>query len=844
MSDVIRLKQHQYIHVLNNNTNVTTLHVGPKVFTRQEHEKVLFAPKSCVQIPPRCYCRIRNPCVRDDAGEPVVDEYGQVRLRYGDEEIRFEQEPFPLMPGEIVIEDGEPAVKKLSVIASNTALKLVASRDFVDESGVARIAGDEWIFEGPNTYIPRVEVDVVETVKATIIRPNSALKLRAKKPFVDRLGVAHEVGEEWLVTSEGAYLPTVEEEVLGFVEAKVLTDKNAIYVEALRSFKDVFGIDRKAGEQWLITNRDAATHIPGVYEKIRADVKVTTLTNRQYCVVLDPIDPATGHNLVGTQEVRKGEASFFLHPGERLRNGIENVMVLGKDEALLLKALESFTDSSAVARIPGETWMIYGPAEYVPPVQVQVLERRQAIALDKNEGVYVRDETSGEVRAVIGQAYMLKENETLWDKELPSIVEDLLSRTNGMKHTLKDGLTAASGAFSRVKNRVVRFNVQHNAAVQIFDYKKKVPRIVFGPDLVMLSPDEEFTVLSLSGDKPKIPNVVKSIQLLLGPDFSSDTIIVETSDHARLALKLSYNWHFEVDRSSEVAAAKIFAVPDFVGDFCKAIASRVRGAVAAEDFDSFHRNSAKIIRAAVFGIDDQGKIGKRFKFPSNGLVVTNIDIQSVEPTDSKTRDSLQKSVQLAIEITTKSQEATARHDNERKDQEAKGKLERQKLLDKIEAERAKTEWLELQAQSEAIQACGQAVAEAKARAEAAIIEADSELNQAKLRAEAFKISAESELKQLRAKQSNEVDYIKRSNDMELKKARDLAEIEANKLSQIMEAIGADTIVAIAQAGPEMQAKLLSGLGLKGYLITDGNSPINLFNAAQGMVGMPQPTHQQ
>ncbi|CUG92246.1 major vault protein, putative [Bodo saltans] len=841
MSDVIRLKQHQYIHVLDNNTNVTTLHVGPKVFTRQDHEKVLFAPKACVQIPPRSYCRIRNPALRAADGSAEKDAYGQVKLRIGDEEIRFEQEPFPLMPGEVLMEaNNDPAIKKLAVIPSNTALKLIATRDFTDSVGVAHVAGDEWLFEGPDTYIPRVEVDVLETIKAQVIRPNTALRLRAKKRFNDRTKVGREVGEEWLVKSEGAYLPTVEEEVVGFVNAKVLTDKDAIHVEALRSFTDIFGKKRRAGEQWLVTNKSAATHIPDVYEKILADIKVTTLNNRQYCVVLDPFDQAAGRNSVGNKEIRRGEVSFFLHPGERLRNGIENVLVLGKDEALLLKAVEAFDDATNKgARKPGEKWMIYGPAEYVPPVQVELLERRQAIALDKNEGVYVRDETTGEVRAVVGQAYMLKENETLWDKELPPIVEDLLLRPNGMKHTLKDDAAAPKGP-ARIKNRVVRFNVPHNAAVQIFDYKKKAPRIVFGPDLVMLAPDEQFTVLSLSGDKPKIPNVVKSIQLMLGPDFSSDTIIVETSDHARLALKLSYNWHFEVDRTSETAKAKIFAVPDFVGDFCKAIASRVRGAVAAEDFDSFHRNSAKIIRAAVFGINEQGKVGKSFKFPANGLVVTNIDIQAVEPTDSKTRDSLQKSVQLAIEITTKSQEATARHDNERKDQEAKGKLERQKLLDKIEAERAKTEWLELQAQSEAIQASGQAVAEAKARSEAAIIEADSELKQAQLRAQAFKISAESELKQLKSKQNAEVEYIRRNNELELKKARELAEIEATKLAQIMEAIGTDTVIAIAQAGPEMQAKLLAGLGLKGYLITDGNSPINLFNAAQGMIGVPPP----
>lgn len=834
MSDVIRLKLHQYIHVLDNNSNVTTCIVGPQVFTRKDHEKVLFPPKACVSIPPRSYCRIRNPCRRSDTNEPEKDKNGQVLLRVGDEEIRFEQEPFPLMPGEMLLgDDKDPAIKKLAVIPKNTALKLRCIRNFQEKvDGKERRAGDEWVFEGPDTYIPRVEVEVTQTIKAQVIKANTALRLRARFAFVDREGKRREVGEEWLVRQEGAFLPCVEEEVVGTVDAKVLTDKDAIHLEALKSFTDAFGKPRAAGEQWLVTNKDVATHIPDVYERVLADVKVTTLNNRQYCVVVDPVDK-NGKNRFGELEIRRGELSFFLHPGERLRSGIENIVVLGNDEALLLKALELFTDGK-VQRKPGEKWMIRGPAEYIPPVQVAVLERRQAIALDENEGVYIRDETTGKVRAVIGEAYMLKENETLWEKELPAIVEDLLARPGGTRHTLKDPEDAPKGA-KRIKNRVVRFNVQHNAAVQIYDYKEKKPRIVFGPDLVMLMPDEQFTVLSVSGDKPKIPNIVKSLQLFLGPDFSSDVVIVETSDHARLQLKLSYNWHFEVDKANP---AKIFSVPDFVGDFCKAIASRVRGAVAAENFDSFHRNSAKIIRAAVFGMDENGKIRDRFKFTANNLVITNIDIQAVEPTDSKTRESLQKSVQLAIEITTKSQEATARHDTERKDQEAKGRLERQKLVDKIEAEKAKTSFLELQAESEAIQACGQAVAEAKAQAEAALIEADSELKQSQLRAEAYKISAEAELNQLKAKQLAEVDYTKRQNELEIKKARELADIEAEKLAQIMQAIGADTVVAISQAGPEMQAQLLEGLGLKGYLITDGNSPINLFNTAQGMIGVP------
>jgi len=72
------------------------------------------------------------------------------------------------------------------------------------------------------------------------------------------------------------------------------------------------------------------------------------------------------------------------------------------------------------------------------------------------------------------------------------------------------------------------------------------------------------------------------------------------------------------------------------------------------------QNSAKIIRASVFGMDENRRVREKFMFPQNNLVVTSIDIQSVEPVDQRTRDSLQKSVQLAIEITTNSQEAAAR----------------------------------------------------------------------------------------------------------------------------------------------------------------------------------------
>jgi major vault protein len=420
---------------------------------------------------------------------------------------------------------------------------------------------------------------------------------------------------------------------------------------------------------------------------------------------------------------------------------------------------------------------------------------------------------------------MLKPNEELWKKELPKVVEDLLAKE---RHE--------GEGTERDKTRVVAFRAPHNSAVQIYDYKDKKSRVVFGPELVMLGPDEHFSLLSLSGDKPKRPHVIKAIALLLGPDFMTDIVTVETADHARLSLKLSYNWHFDLDKTNVEDCKRLFQVPDFVGDSCKAIASRVRGAVAGVSFDAFHRSSAKVIRSAVFGIDENGKVNNNFRFNSNGLVITNIDIQSVEPVDQRTRDSLQKSVQLAIEITTKSQEASARHESSRLEQEAMGRLERQKITDEAAAEKARKELLSLQAESAAVESTGQATAEAKARAEAANIEGEAAVKQAQLTAEATKIKSEADLAQTKLRQEAEIAHKRALIELEISKSKQLGTIESKKFADIVNAIGAETIKSMAEAGPAMQAKLLGGLGLKSFLITDGNSPINLFNTANGLMG--------
>ena len=104
------------------------------------------------------------------------------------------------------------------------------------------------------------------------------------------------------------------------------------------------------------------SYIPDVYEEVVGPVDITTLSSRQYCVIVNPVGQ-DGKPQLGARKLVKGEKSFFLQPGEELENGIQDVFVLGEDEGLVLRALEKYTDGTvqpAEQRNPGDKWMLKG----------------------------------------------------------------------------------------------------------------------------------------------------------------------------------------------------------------------------------------------------------------------------------------------------------------------------------------------------------------------------------------------------------------------------------------------------------------------------------------------------
>jgi major vault protein len=48
---VYRIPPFYYLHVLDQNSNVTRLEVGPKTFVKQDHEKVILGPERMLIIP-------------------------------------------------------------------------------------------------------------------------------------------------------------------------------------------------------------------------------------------------------------------------------------------------------------------------------------------------------------------------------------------------------------------------------------------------------------------------------------------------------------------------------------------------------------------------------------------------------------------------------------------------------------------------------------------------------------------------------------------------------------------------------------------------------------------------
>jgi major vault protein len=57
-----------------------------------------------------------------------------------------------------------------------------------------------------------------------------------------------------LIKEQGAYIPHIKETILEVVVPFIFSPGRALELRALQDYTDVYGIKRKAGEEWVLTD--------------------------------------------------------------------------------------------------------------------------------------------------------------------------------------------------------------------------------------------------------------------------------------------------------------------------------------------------------------------------------------------------------------------------------------------------------------------------------------------------------------------------------------------------------------------------------------------------------------
>lgn len=421
----------------------------------------------------------------------------------------------------------------------------------------------------------------------------------------------------------------------------------------------------------------------------------------------------------GERAIRVGPDCFSLHLGEQLDpQGVQNEIVLTDDDALLVRAIkEAPNPLEPTQLIPaGKEVLVRGFRRFVPHKDIEVTERRVSISLSREQGKYVQNDDTGEVRLEKGeQDLFLEQNESFWKKSLtPDEREALGFSPQSIGKDTR--VLAASPRPRRDDTDAVVVELEDHQAICVHDSTER--RVVFGPATVFLGPHERPRILHLSGGVPVRPNVLRVAVLDLGPDFILDKLAVRTKDNATLVLDVNFHWRFQVDRA---IPEKVFSLKDPIGFAVEVISSEIREIAAQHDFEAFHAGAARLIKETIFGEN-----GSRV-FPENGFEVFGIDVEGITPEDGEIQRKLADAIKANVDVFTNRLREEAKLDSERR------------LIDgRKKNEEARKALLELEVANERFKAIESAKTNRAAKIETATGEAEAHTVKAKAESEAEK----------------------------------------------------------------------------------------------------------
>jgi hypothetical protein len=350
-AQTVDLPANQFMHVKETISGNIRCEIGPKNLHMTANEMIARPPQALIDIPPDHFCVVRNPVRKDAFGNVLMGEKDKPKLRYGDKDVRLHSYgSFALYPGEQLVEP----VQRMQQVPEGQALQLRALRAFLDKSAhlanpMWRVSGDTWLFMGPAQYLPHAEAEVVGLVTPIVIAPNTALEVTATNDFIDsKSGKLRSKGDVWLVRQAGPFLAGIDEEVLRFRTGHEVSITEALHLRAESALSDAFGIQRNAGDEYLVTTRNKIVYIPELNETVVGSVHPTHVSSTQYCVLEEIVKEEDA--IVRHRKVVQGDKKFFLQPNQRLIQKPTPKLNIAAGEALLLKVIEPFTDQDTVSQ--------------------------------------------------------------------------------------------------------------------------------------------------------------------------------------------------------------------------------------------------------------------------------------------------------------------------------------------------------------------------------------------------------------------------------------------------------------------------------------------------------------
>lgn len=385
--------------------------------------------------------------------------------------------------------------------------------------------------------------------------------------------------------------------------------------------------------------------VPAEDNRERFVRKAIKLMDGEYCVLLKPN---------GEKKYVNGPSMVIPEPQDLIQVGrdarpICKAYGLKPENGLHLYVAKDFEtkEGEQLANILGAGKFKIGQELFVsgkeglffPNENLEVLGEVKPISLAEDEGIYVRDNRSGVIKTAKGPLNLLPD----------PIKEKVIGRS------LDASIASLCNIKSRGEQKAISVYVPPNHAMMVTSEKGR--KIIKGPVTHILDYSEDLETLALSTGTPKSDkNLLKTVYLQIEGNKVSDEVEVETQDHVKLKVKLSYRISFEKEQE------KWFDVKNYVGLLCDHLSSLVRSTVQKSPLEQFYSSSTEVVRDAVLGKKEgeQKRVGRAFA--ENGMRVYDLEVLQINVLDEGIGDMLTTAQQNAFRLEMEKRDAERHFD--------------------------------------------------------------------------------------------------------------------------------------------------------------------------------------